>query len=93
MNINAVGTENLAHLEEKIRRTADLCRELRREKSNLQKEIAGLRLQIETLTDDKRLLETRIDQLIAGRREIRERVEAMLDAIATLEMEAESINK
>lgn len=83
----------LDQLEERIRRVADLCRDLRQERAMLQKEVAGLLLQIETITDEKRKLERRIDHLIAGRRELHDRVESMLDAIATLEMEVESGSK
>jgi chromosome segregation ATPase len=83
----------LDQLEERIRRVAELCRDLRQERAILQKEVAGLLLQIETISDEKRKLERRIDHLIAGRRELHDRVESMLDAIATLEMEVESGSK
>ncbi len=85
--------ESFARLEERIRLLAELCRELRNEKVLLQKEIAGLLLQIDTLTDEKRKLERRIDHLVVDRGELRNRVEAILDAVATLEIEAESVNK
>jgi FtsZ-binding cell division protein ZapB len=47
-------------LEMKIQRVVDLCRELREERALMQKEIAVL-LQVETITDEKRKLERRID--------------------------------
>ena len=40
-----------APLEEKIRRVVDVCRELREERTLMQREIAGLLLEIETLSD------------------------------------------
>ncbi|MEY4167756.1 MAG: hypothetical protein ACOYLF_12035 [Blastocatellia bacterium] len=82
-----------APLEEKIRRVVDVCRELREERTLMQREIAGLLLEIETLSDEKRKLERRIDHLIAERRELRRGVESILDAVATLEIEAESTGK
>lgn len=85
--------ESFARLEERIRQVAELCHELRFEKTLLQKEIAELLLQIDTLTDEKRKLERRIDYLVVDRGELRNRVEAILDAVATLEIEAESVNK
>jgi chromosome segregation ATPase len=85
--------ESFARLEERIRRVTEHCRDLRYEKAILQKEIAGLLLQIDTLTDEKRKLERRIDYLVVDRGELRNRVEAILDAVATLEIEAESVNK
>ena len=84
---------SFARLEERIRQVSDLCRDLRVERILMQKEIAGLLLQIETLSDEKRKLERRIDHLVADRRELRQRVEDILDAVATLEIEAESVNK
>lgn len=84
---------SFARLEERIRQVTDLCRDLRVERILMQKEIAGLLLQIETLTDEKRKLERRIDYLLADRLELRQRVEEILDAVATLEIEAESVNK
>lgn len=84
---------SFARLEERIRQVTDLCRDLRVERILMQKEIAGLLLQIETLTDEKRKLERRIDYLVADRLELRQRVEEILDAVATLEIEAESVNK
>lgn len=88
-----VSPAGLDELEDRIRRVAELCQDLRQEKALLQREVAGLLLQIETLSDEKRKLERRIDHLIAGRRELHDRVESMLDAIATLEMEVEAGNK
>ncbi|MFM8393786.1 MAG: hypothetical protein ACKOB4_07645 [Acidobacteriota bacterium] len=82
---------SFARLEERIRQVSDLCRDLRVERILMQKEIAGLLLQIETLSDEKRKLERRIDHLVADRHELRQRVEDILDAVATLEIEAESV--
>ncbi|MEY3282026.1 MAG: hypothetical protein ACK562_06790 [Acidobacteriota bacterium] len=84
---------SFARLEERIRQVTDLCRDLRVERILMQKEIAGLLLQIETLSDEKRKLERRIDHLVTDRLELRQRVEDILDAVATLEIEAESVNK
>jgi chromosome segregation ATPase len=84
---------SFARLEERIRQVTDICRDLRVERILLQKEIAALLLQIETLTDEKRKLERRIDHLVTDRLELRQRVEDILDAVATLEIEAESVNK
>jgi len=80
-------------LEMKIQRVVDLCRELREERALMQKEIAVLLLQVETITDEKRKLERRIDHLVAERRELRRGVESILDAVATLEIEAESTGR
>lgn len=80
-------------LEDRIGRIVDLCRDLREDRALMQKEIAGLLLQIETLSDEKRKLERRIDHLVAERRELRRGVESILDAVATLEIEAESTDR
>lgn len=92
LNVAAVEA-SFAPLEDRIRRVVDLCRELRQERALMQKEIAGLLLQIETISDEKRKLERRIDHLVAERRELRRGVESILDAVATLEIEAESTVK
>lgn len=84
---------SFTRLEERIQQVNELCRDLRQERTILQKEIAGLLLQIDTLTDEKRKLERRIDHLVANRGDLRHRVEAILDAVAALEIEAESTSK
>jgi len=87
------GLEKFDHLEDKIHRVVELCKKLKKEKTGLRKEIEALRREVESLTSEKERLQAQVGRLIEDRKAMREKVEGMLDAIATLEMEAESLKK
>lgn len=87
------GLEKFSHLEDKIYRTVELCKTLRQEKEVLERESAAMRRELNSLQVEKERLETQLERLLADRDAMRLKVEAMLDAIAVLEMEAEFTRK
>lgn len=82
------GLEKFSHLEDKIYRTIEQFRRERQEREVLGREVASLRREVDHLSDEKDRLEAQVERLLAERDAIRLKVEAMLDAIAMLEMEA-----
>jgi FtsZ-binding cell division protein ZapB len=88
-----IGLEKFSHLEDKIHRTVELCGALRQEKENLERELEKVRNEIADLRNDNIDLGRRLERLLGDRESMQLKVEAMLDAIATLEMEAESVKK
>lgn len=91
--MTAAGLEKFSHLEDKIYRLAELCKALKQEKEGLERELGQARDEIADLISDKSHLEKRVERLLEDREAMRLKVEAMLDAIAILEMEAESLKK
>ena len=89
----AAGLEKFSHLEDKIYRTVELCKALRQEKEHLEHELRKLKQEIANLVAEKGLYEKQIECLREDRETMRLKVEAMLDAIAMLELEAESLKK
>ena len=87
------GLEKFSHLEDKIYRTVELCKTLRQEKEGLERESSAMRRELNSLQVEKERLETQLERLLADRDAMRLKVEAMLDAIAVLEMEAEFTRK
>jgi FtsZ-binding cell division protein ZapB len=88
-----IGLEKFSHLEDKIHRTVELCKALRQEKENLERELEKLRKEMADLRNDNIDLERQVGRLLGDRESMQLKVEAMLDAIAMLEMEAESVKK
>ncbi|MCI0337341.1 MAG: hypothetical protein L0226_07190 [Acidobacteria bacterium] len=89
----AAGLEKFSHLEDKIYRTVELCKTLKQEKENLEREIERAREEIAELAAEKDILKKQAGRLLEDREAMRLKVEAMLDAIAMLELEAESLKK
>ncbi len=88
------GLEKFSHLEDKIYRTIELTKTLRQEKEVLEREITGIRREIGSLLNEKERLENQVERLLSERDTVRMKVEAMLDAIATLDPEmAEAVRK
>jgi len=87
------GLEKFSHLEDKIYRTVELCKTLRQEKEGLERDSVAMRRELNSLQVEKERLETQLERLLADRDAMRLKVEAMLDAIAVLEMEAEFTRK
>jgi FtsZ-binding cell division protein ZapB len=85
----ATGLDKFAHLEDKIFRAVEHCKILQQEKDRLEAENAVLRHSAGKLDSDKLHAETNVQKLLAERDKLRMKVEAMLDTIAVLEMEAE----
>jgi FtsZ-binding cell division protein ZapB len=88
-----IGLEKFSHLEDKIHRTVELCKALRQEKESLELELEKMRREVADLRDNNIDLERQIERLLGDRESMQLKVEAMLDAIAMLEMEAESVKK
>jgi FtsZ-binding cell division protein ZapB len=88
-----IGLEKFSHLEDRIHRTVELCNALRQEKESLELELEKMRRESADLKNDNIDLERRIGRLLGDRESMQLKVEAMLDAIAMLEMEAESVKK
>ncbi len=88
------GLEKFSHLEDKIYRTIELTKTLRQEKEGLEREITSLRRELGGLLGEKERLENHVERLLSERDLVRAKVEAMLDAIATLDPEmAEAVRK
>lgn len=87
------GLEKFANLEDKLHRVVELCKKLKQEKEQLRLELEELRLEVEALANEKAQMDERISKLLEDRKVMRKKVEGMLDAIATLELEAESLKK
>ena len=83
------GMEKFSHLEDKIYRTVELCNRLRLEKEQLERENNILRADLTKLIGEKDRAETQVQKLMTERDSLRLKVEAMLDAVAVLEMENE----
>jgi len=80
------GLEKFSHLEDKIYRTIELTKALRQEKEDLERRLATAR------SGSSRELAEQIDNLMAEREAIREKVQKMLEAIAAADPEiAEAI--
>lgn len=87
------GLEKFSHLEDKIYRTVELCKTLKQENETLEEQVNEMRREMRATHSEKERLETQIERLLADRDAMRLKVEAMLDAIAVLEMEAEAVGK
>lgn len=78
------GLEKFSHLEDKIYRTIELTKTLRQEKEELERQLARVR----NVSGDKQQLVNQVERLLAERELIKLKVEAMLDAVATIDPEA-----
>lgn len=87
------GLEKFSHLEDKIHRAVELCRSLRQEKDQLESELEKARQALVAEAAEKEQLRARIEFLMLDRDSMKLRVEAILDAIAILELEADSAKK
>ncbi len=87
------GLEKFSHLEDKIHRAVELCRSLRQEKDQLESELEKARQALAAEAAEKDQLRARIEFLMLDRDSMKLRVEAILDAIAILELEADSAKK
>lgn len=85
----ASGLEKFSHLEDKIYRTIELTKHLRHEKETLEREIATMRRELSELSGEKERMAGQVERLLSERDTIRAKVEAMLDAISVLEVDAE----
>ncbi|MBI1765610.1 MAG: hypothetical protein HYR56_29765 [Acidobacteria bacterium] len=87
--MTTAGMEKFSHLEDKIYRTVELCCRLRMEKEQLERDNVLMRAEMAKLIGEKERAEGQLQKLLAERDSLRLKVEAMLDAVAVLEMENE----
>ncbi len=87
------GLDKLAALEDKIFRNVEMCKVLRQEKADLLLEIERVKQEVTALKAENSFLEKKLLKLVADREDLKLKVEAMVDAIAMLELEAESLKK
>jgi predicted nuclease with TOPRIM domain len=87
------GLEKYSHLEDKIHRTIELCKSLRQENAQLEARLEGARLDLIAEQEDKARLRAQLALLLDDRDGMKLKVEAILDAITMLELEADSAKK
>jgi len=91
--MSVTGLEKFAHLQDKIRLALEVCKTLRQEKEQLEAELARAHELLAESIMENESLRSQIDRLNAERDAMRNSIEAMLHEIATLEIEAESLNR
>lgn len=87
------GLEKYSHLEDKIHRTIELCKSLRQENAQLEARLESARLDLIAEQEDKARLRAQLALLLDDRDGMKLKVEAILDAITMLELEADSAKK
>ncbi len=87
------GLEKYSHLEDKIHRIVELCKSLRLEKTQLEAELERARLGLIAEQEEKARLRAQLAFLLDDRDGMKLKVEAILDAITMLELEADSAKK
>lgn len=84
------GMEKFSHLEDKIYLTIEYAKKLREEKERLEVEVEALRRDTASAIADKRIADEKVAALLAERDSIQLKVEAMLEAITTIDDEVAS---
>ena len=79
------GMEKFSHLEDKIYLTIEFAKKLRDEKEEIEREATILRQNASRIEAENKELEDKIAVLLAERDSIQLKVEAMLDAITTID--------
>jgi FtsZ-binding cell division protein ZapB len=88
------GMEKFSHLEDKIYLTIEYAKKIREEKDRLERESDSLKRDAANAIADKTALEERVTSLLSERDSILLKVEAMLDAITTIDPDvAEAVGK
>ncbi|MFN0088178.1 MAG: hypothetical protein ACKVX9_22500 [Blastocatellia bacterium] len=91
--MSLTGLDKFDHLEDKIRLAVEMCKSLRQERDALERELGAARAGLADAQIDREALRAQIEGLKVEREEMKHKVEEMLNAIAALEMEAESLNR
>ena len=91
--MSVTGLEKFSHLQDKIRLALEVCKTLRQEKEQLEVELMRARELLAESNMENERLRSQIDRLNSERDAMRNSIEAMLHEIATLEIEAESLNR
>lgn len=79
------GMEKFSHLEDKIYLTIEFAKKMRDEKEQFEREAATLRKTANDAVAEKAELEEKIATLLSERDSIQLKVEAMLDAMTTID--------
>ena len=87
------GLEKFANLQDKIRLAIEVCKTLRQDKEKLEADLARAHELLAEANMENERLGSQIDRLMAVRDAMRSSIEAMLHEIASLEIEAESLNR
>jgi chromosome segregation ATPase len=80
--------DKFSHLEDKIYRVIEQFKRERQERESLERDVLSLRRELSQFADEKERLEMQVERLLGERDTIRLKVEAMLDAVSVLEVEA-----
>lgn len=91
--MTASGLEKFGHVVDKLHRSVAICESLRREKEHLEGDVEKLKLDLATEREEKENLKAQIEFLLKDREAMKLKVEAILDAITMLELEADSAKK
>ena len=87
------GLEKFSHLEDKIYRTIEQFKRECTVREALEREALNLRRELSQAADEKERLALQVERLLNERDTIKLKVEAMLDAIAVLDLEATETSK
>jgi uncharacterized coiled-coil DUF342 family protein len=88
------GMEKFSHLEDKIYLTIEYAKKMREEKLRLEQEAASLRRELDIANSERQALEEKTRSLMSERDTIHLKVEAMLDAITSIDSEvAEAVGR
>lgn len=88
------GMEKFSHLEDKIYLTIEYAKRMRDEKDRLEGQVEGLKHEAETAIADKLAAEEKLAVLLSERDSIQLKIEAMLDAITTIDEDvAEAVGR
>jgi hypothetical protein len=81
------GMEKFSHLEDKIYLTIEFAKKMRDEKEQYERETTALREQASDAVAAKKELEEKVAVLLSERDSIQLKVEAMLEALTTIDTE------
>lgn len=81
------GMEKFSHLEDKIYLTIEYAKKMRDEKERLEREADGLKREASAAIADKLVAEEKLAAMMSERESIQAKVEAMLDAMASIDGE------
>ena len=88
------GMEKFSHLEDKIYLTIEFAKKMREEKERLEHEAETLRREVEAAHSEKRALDEKLSLLLTERDSIQLKVEAMLEAITSIDADvAEAVGR
>ncbi len=79
------GMEKFSHLEDKIYLTIEYAKKMRDEKERLEREANSLRRDAATAIAEKKEMEDKLGIFLSERDTIQQKVEAMLEALTTIE--------